>query len=194
MATLWQQVLAAHWAEHVALLCGVGYALLVVRRNRWAWCFGAASSAVLVWLAAGARLPLQAALQGVYVLMAGYGFWRWSRAARENTVVPVGIWQPSRHLVALGVIVAVGFGVGAVLESYTSAAWPRLDAAVTAMSLLATWMTARALLENWLYWLAVDAISFYLYFSQGLIFVALLYVVYFVIAIFGLRSWWQHRP
>jgi nicotinamide mononucleotide transporter len=54
-------------------------------------------------------------------------------------------------------------------------------------------MTARAILENWLYWLLVDALSFYMYSAQGLMFVAMLYCIYFVIAIFGLRSWWQQR-
>jgi len=192
--SLIEQIFAAHWAEHGALLCGIGYALLIVKRNRWAWCFGALSSSLLVWLAAGAGLPLQAALQGVYVLMAGYGFWRWTKAAEQNAVVAVSIWPRWRHAVAALGIIVLAFTVGRLLAEHTDAAWPRLDAAVTAMSLLATWMTARALLENWLYWLVVDAISFFLYYSQGLIFVAVLYVVYFVIALFGFRAWWPHRP
>ncbi|MEY4358393.1 MAG: hypothetical protein RL469_1719, partial [Pseudomonadota bacterium] len=52
-----------------------------------------------------------------------------------------------------------------------------------------TWMVARAVLENWVYWLVVDAVSFFLYAAQGLAFVSMLYAIYFVIAIFGLRSW-----
>lgn len=184
---------ASHWAEQVALLCGVTYALLVIKRIRWAWVFGAGSSALLVWLAAGAQLPLQAALQGVYVLMAIYGFWHWSKVAPGENVISITTWSWPRHVIAL-LAIALAIWIGApVLAEQTTAAWPQLDVAVTGLSLLATWMTARAILENWIYWLVVDAISFYLYSAQGLMFVAMLYVIYFIIAIFGLRTWWLQR-
>ncbi len=191
---LWlDQLFATHWAEHVALLCGVTYAVLAVKRIRWAWVFGAASSTVLVWLAAGAALPLQAVLQAVYVLMAIYGFWHWSKVAPGETVIAVTLWSWQRHLVAWVVIAAAVWFGAPLLQQHTAAAWPHLDVLVTGLSLLATWMTARAILENWLYWLLVDALSFYMYSAQGLMFVAMLYSIYFVIAIFGLRSWWQQR-
>lgn len=193
MPELLSPLLASHWAEQVALLCGVTYALLVIKRIRWAWVFGAASSALLVWLAAGAQLPLQAALQGVYVLMAIYGFWHWSKVGPGEKVIAITTWSGSRHLIALlAIAIAVWFGAP-ILAEQTTAAWPQLDVAVTGLSLLATWMTARAILENWVYWLIVDAISFYLYSAQGLEFVAMLYVIYFIIAIFGLRTWWLQR-
>lgn len=187
------QLLATHWAEHVALVCGVVYAILAVKRIRWAWVFGAASSAVLVWLAAGAALPLQAVLQAVYVLMAVYGFWHWSKVAPGETVIAVTMWGWRRHLVAWLVIAALVWFGAPLLQQHTAAAWPHLDVVVTGLSLLATWMTARAILENWLYWLLVDALSFYMYSAQGLMFVAMLYSIYFVIAIVGLRSWWLQR-
>lgn len=188
------QILETHWAEHVALLCGVSYAILAVKRIRWAWVFGAASSALLVWLAAGAALPLQAVLQAVYVVMAAYGFWHWSKVAPGEKVIAVTMWGWQRHLLAWVVVAALVWFAAPLLQQYTAAAWPRLDVLVTGLSLLATWMTARAILENWLYWLVVDAVSFYMYSAQGLMFVAMLYALYFIIAIFGLRSWWQQRP
>ncbi|MFN5012152.1 MAG: nicotinamide riboside transporter PnuC, partial [Gammaproteobacteria bacterium] len=77
----------------------------------------------------------------------------------------------------------------AVAARLTDAAWPTLDAAVTLGSLLATGLTARALLDNWVWWIVVDAASLVLYASQGLVFVALLYLVYMVIAVIGLRDW-----
>lgn len=182
--------------ELLALLSGVGYALLVVRRNRWAWAFGAVSSSLLTFLAARNGLPLQSVLQGVYVFMAGYGFWHWSSAATSAGAerITIARWPWGWHVIALVLALAISQAFAPLLERYTDAAWPRLDAFVTLLSLLATWMTARAVLENWMYWLLVDALSFYLYASQGLTFVAVLYVLYFLIAIWGLRSWWvQHR-
>lgn len=173
------------------MLSGIAYALLAVRRNRWAWACGALSSGLLVWLAAGAALPLQAVLQGAYVIMAAYGFWHWSRASSADTPVRITRWRASSHALALLAVAMSTLALAPLLATYTAAAAPWLDAMVTGLSLLATLMTARAVLENWMYWLVVDAASIVLYSSQGLQFIAALYGVYFVIAVFGLRLWWR---
>lgn len=176
-----------HALEYLAVLTGVGYALLAVRRNRWAWAFGGVSSALLAWLAAGAALPLQSALQTLYVGMAVYGFRHWSTSGGGDP--PVRRWPWRHHAVAIAVIAIVAVTLAPQLATLTGASWPRLDAAVTVASLLATWMTARTILENWWYWFVVNAASMFLYGVQGLHFVAMLYVLYFIIAVFGLRAW-----
>lgn len=184
------QLQASSSLELAALSLGLGYAVLAVRRDRRAWVFGALSSALLAWLAAGARLPLQAALQSGYVLMALYGFRHWSRSAdAQDARVRIGRWPLRRHLIAVLVIVVGTVALAPLLASWTDAAWPRLDAAVTLGSLFATWLTARALFENWHWWLVVNAASFLLYAAQGLALVAVLYVVYFVIACVGWQRW-----
>jgi nicotinamide mononucleotide transporter len=144
------------------------------------------SSALLAWLAAGSALPLQSALQTLYVGMAVYGFWQWSHPVAES---PIHRWSWSGHALALAGIAIITLWLAPWLAGSTGGSWPRLDAAVTCASLLATWMTARSVLENWLYWLVVNAASMFLYGVQGLSFVAGLYVIYFVIAIFGWREW-----
>ena len=178
--------------EYVAVAAGIGYALLAVRRIRYAWVFGGLSSALLAWLAAGAGLPLQAGLQTIYVAMAIYGFWQWSEKKSEGMpaqMTSITRWPMWGHVVALIVTVLIALVLSPALAETTGARWPRLDAAVTCASLLATWMTARSVLENWLYWFAVNAASMFLYGMQGLSWVAGLYAVYFVIAIFGWRAW-----
>lgn len=190
-ATLLQQARSSSPLEWLALASGLGYALLAVRRDRRAWIFGAVSSALLAWIAAGARLPLQAALQAAYVGMAIYGFRTWTREADAADAgrVRVARWPLHRNALAL---LAIGLGTAVVaplLAGHTDAAWPTLDAAVTLGSLLATWMTARALIDNWGWWLVVDSASLVLYASQGLVFVSMLYAVYFVIAVIGLIDW-----
>jgi len=188
------------WIEYFAVAAGIGYALLAVRRIRWAWVFGGISSALLAWLAARSALPLQSALQTVYVGMAVYGFWQWTArtAAQEegeqvteaaDKKSAITRWPLWPHAVALIGVAAASLVLSPALAETTGASWPRLDAAVTGASLLATWMTARSVLENWLYWFAVNAASMFLYGVQGLSLVAGLYVVYFIIAVFGWREW-----
>ncbi len=180
---------AASPLEHLALVAGLGYALLAVRRDHRAWVFGALSSGLLAWLAAGAALPLQAMLQSLYVLMAVYGFVRWSRESASRGALTVRRWPVRSHALSILVIALLTLLIAPTLGRLTGAAWPYLDTLVTGLSLLATWLTARAVLENWLYWFVVNLLSMFLYGSQGLVFVSLLYAVYFLIAIAGWRAW-----
>ncbi len=57
------------------------------------------------------------------------------------------------------------------------------------LSLFATWLTAGGKLENWLYWIVVDAVQAWLYAAQGLAFTAFLFLVYLVIASVGFIEW-----
>ena len=50
-------------------------------------------------------------------------------------------------------------------------------------------MVTNKVLENWLYWIVIDIVSIYLYFSRDLQLTSLLFLVYTVIAIFGYFSW-----
>jgi nicotinamide mononucleotide transporter len=177
-------------AELVSVLAGLAYGVLAVRQDRRCWLFGGLSSAILAWLAAQARLPMQALLQVVYVLMAVYGFWHWSREGATGAGgLRIGYWPWGVHL-GIGAAIAAGTAVLApAVAEWTAAAWPRLDTATMLASLLATWMVARVRLENWLYWIVIDAVALFLYAAQGLMFVAVLYFVYLVIAVYGWFEW-----
>ena len=50
-------------------------------------------------------------------------------------------------------------------------------------------MVARKILENWLYWFVIDAVSIYLYFSRELYLTALLFAIYLVMIVFGFVAW-----
>jgi nicotinamide mononucleotide transporter len=54
---------------------------------------------------------------------------------------------------------------------------------------LTTWMVTRKVLENWLYWIVIDAVSVALYWDRGLYLTSLLFVAYVVICIFGWFNW-----
>lgn len=174
--------------EWVALLAGVAYALLAVRRNRWCWAFGAVSSTILAWLAFHGRLPMQSALQVCYVAMAFWGFWQWSRGG-DGDALAISTWPLRVHVLAVSVIVALALALAPLVAELTSAAWPKIDTVTMLASLLATSMVAIAKLENWLYWIIIDAVSVFLYGAQQLWLPALLYLLYLGIAISGYMAW-----
>jgi nicotinamide mononucleotide transporter len=167
---------------------GVVYILLIMRRQRWGWAAGGASSLILAWLAARAHLPMQAVLQFCYVIAAVYGWYKWSPAAVGQRI---GIWHWRGHALACVTALAVSLLLAQLLQREGYSAWPFLDSLVTCLGLLATWMVARVFLENWLYWILIDMLSLYLYAAQGLVVAALLFAVYLVISMVGLASWWR---
>jgi nicotinamide mononucleotide transporter len=183
-ASLIHELRATTVTEGLAVILGLVYVVLAARGSRWCWPAGGAGSLLLAWLAWQARLPMQALLNAWYVVMSVYGWAHWSQT--QN--VAIRTWPAGWHLLGIGLSL-VGAAVLAPWLASVDAAWPRLDAATTLLSLLATWLVARRVLENWLYWIAIDGVLVFLFAAQGLVFVALQFVVYLVIAVMGYVSW-----
>jgi len=76
-----------------------------------------------------------------------------------------------------------------ILDNYTDAALPFFDALTTWGAVVATYMVAKKLIENWIYWFVIDFISVFLFLSRDLFLTALLFAGYLVIIIFGYRAW-----
>lgn len=172
----------------LALGTGVAYAVLAARRNRLCWIAGAVSSVCAAVLSGMNKLPMQAALQVFYVGMSFYGWWSWVRGS-SNGELAIGAWPVGWHLGAAAVLVGVSFCIAYWLRSGDAAAWPLLDSLTTTFSLLATWLAARARLENWLYWIVINAIMVFLFFEQRVWGMAILSLLLMGIAASGYIAW-----
>lgn len=188
-AALWSGLLATSPLEATSVVLGLAYALLAVRKSRWCWAAGGASSAIMIYLSMQARLPMQAALQVYYVLVSAYGWWHWTREKQAQGDLIVTTWPLIHHLAACALTVLVSVLTARWLGSRTQAAWPFLDSLTTWGSLYATWLQARVKLENWIYWIVIDSLLAYLFGSQGLMFVAALSVVYLGFSAVGFLKW-----
>ncbi len=185
---LLRELYATSAPEFVAVGLGVIYVLLILKRRRLGWLAGAASSMIYVYLSARAQLPMQSALQIYYVGMAAYGWHNWTRAAQEPSQ-GIAQWPLRKHVLALLLIALLSAVTAQWLRRETHAAWPYLDSLTTWVSLFATWLLARLKRENWLYWIAADSVSAYLFAAQGYAFTAALFLTYVVVAVFGWREW-----
>lgn len=198
MNTLLEQLLATSPWEAIAAALGLAYLLLAVRRNLLCWICAFVSTAIYLWLFARASLYMQSALQVFYLVMAVVGFIDWHRGRSESGNVLIRQWKLSQHLAATGAVL-VATVINGWMLSHTDAAAPYVDSFVTWSSVVTTWMVARRVIENWLYWIVVDAIAAWLYFSQGLLVTTLLFVIYLGIVVRGYFSWRrelaaQHSP
>ena len=175
--------------EWIAVVLAFAYVLLAIRQIRWCWPAAAASAAIYFVLFARGGLPMQAALQVFYIAMAAYGWHAWRSAHGEPAQLRVRTWPRRGHVLALSaVLLATALNVR-LLPGESGPFVAGADAFVAWGSVFATWMTARKVLENWLYWIVFDVVAAILYLAQGFHATAGLFVVYVVLAARGFVAW-----
>jgi nicotinamide mononucleotide transporter len=195
--------LAGVWAgvspvEAVAAVLGLVYLVLVIRLHRGAWLAALASTALYLYVFYAARLYMQAALQLYYIAIALYGWHAWRRApgGAELPVTRASWRVQAGGLVA---VVAVSAASAAWLARESGSADPLLDSLTTWASVFTTWLVARKKIDNWPWWLAVDALIVVLCWRGRLYATMILYGLYLGLVLMGWRSWYldmqrQARP
>jgi nicotinamide mononucleotide transporter len=192
--TLLESVLAAFAAvpaiEWVAAGLALGYLGFAIRQSAWCWAFAVASAVLYLFVFARAGLVMQAALQVFYVGVSVYG-WRAWRGSVSEAPLAVSRWSAPQHALAWAAIAVYALVNSRLITRGAETSWvPYLDAAIAWGSVLTTWMVARKVLENWLYWVVLDIAAAVLAASQGLAATALLFLLYTMLA---LRGYWQWR-
>lgn len=176
--------------ESAAFVLALGYVLLSIRQIVWAWPLMIASSVLYGLLFFASKLYGQAALQGMFVAIAVYGWWQWRhRGLNEAPLVVRGL-KRSQRLLVVAAWIALTAALAVAMARLTDAASPWLDGFTTAGSLVAQTLTARKLTEAWPGWLVVNGVSVALFVQQQLWTTALLYGVFVVLSAVG---WWQWR-
>ena len=99
-------------------------------------------------------------------------------------------WSISSHIIIIIIGSVLTFLLGFYLSQYVKDSYfPIIDALTTVFSIFATYMVAKKVIGNWLYWIVIDLIMVYLYFSLELYILSLQFIVYTVIAFFGYSEW-----
>jgi len=177
--------------EVAAVLLSLLYLVLAIRQNALCWYAAFASTAIFTVLFWDVSLLMESALNAYYLVMAVYGWLLWRRGSSDQPQRPIVRWQWRQHLIALVLIGTLSLISGGLLSEHTQAAMPYLDSITTWGAVVTTWMVARKVLENWLYWLVIDALSVYLFLERGLMLTAVLFMIYEVMVLFGLWRWWR---
>jgi len=175
--------------EALAVVLAITYLVLAIRQNIWCWAAAAVSTLIYLFIMFEARLYMESLLQLFYLAMAAYGWHQWRKRGDKGEVLPVRTWPISYHLFAIGSVFILVFVSGHLLSEYSDAALPHVDSFTTWGAVIATYMVARKILENWVYWFVIDAVSVGLYLNRGLLLTALLFVFYLVLIVLGYRSW-----
>lgn len=176
--------------EWIAIVTALAYVILAARENSWAWPFGIISSAIYVWYNFHLKLYNDAWLSVYYCFVGIYGWYAWIRgAAKQENGAQLHQISLRQLLIVLGVGAVISVALGFVTRAFTDSPLPFFDATLTAFSLVATWMTARKTLENWIFWVIIDAAYVVLYFLRNSPATAILFFVYTIIAAYGYFKW-----
>ena len=181
--------LVQNWQEITAVIFAILYLILAVKQNILCWTAGIISSVLYFLIMQKAGLYMEAYLQVFYVVMAIYGWSQWRMSNASNPSFIVNTWSKSQHMIAILIILTLSLLSGFLLERYTDAALPFLDALVSWGAGVATYMVAKKLLENWIYWFVIDVTSIFLFIERGLWLTAILFMIYIIIIYFGYQSW-----
>ena len=202
------------WLQIFTLITGVLYIVLEIRQKSFMWVVGIATSLAAMWVFFRQGLYASFGLNTYYFITAFIGLWHWRRDKKLGAVMPSpsavmsSEVETSPHdtiflnrlswktvLVSGVVVIASTFllswgmtwlhDAGLMNENPMSL----LDSAVTALSVVATWWLVRSYLEQWWLWVFADLMSTYLCASQGMWWMALLYLVYAASAVYGLKYW-----
>jgi nicotinamide mononucleotide transporter len=177
------------WLEAAAVLFGIVSVYLSVRENIWSWPTAIVNVTLYIFVFRRARLYADMALQVVYIAISLYGWYEWLHGGAGKTELRVtrSNARLGGLLVTIGLVSAAALGT--ILGRYTNAALPYLDSTTTATSLIAQWMMARKLLENWLVWVAVDVVYIGMFLYKSLYLTAFLYAVFLVLSATGYARW-----
>jgi nicotinamide mononucleotide transporter len=136
-----------------------------------------------------AKLYADAGLQIIYFVLQIYGWYEWLHGGRHRGKLDI-----TRIHLRLGAVLVVIAATATALMGYllatrTDAALPYWDSTATVLSLIAQWMLARKIIENWLVWITVDLLSIGIYAAKALYPTMALYAAFLALAGFGWIEW-----
>jgi nicotinamide mononucleotide transporter len=176
--------------EIIAALFGLTCVWFCVIRNVWNWPTGLVQVSLLIIVFYNAKLYADMVLQILYVVLQCVGWIAWLRS-NEGSMEPVQVrllsW-PGKWLGILATILMT-FVFHWLLSNYTDAELPLADSFVAAASLVAQTLLVRRFVESWIYWIVVDTVGIWLFGYKQLYPTAVLYGVFWVMAVIGWISW-----
>ncbi len=185
--------LSGNYIELLGAILGIAYIFFSIRQSILTWPVGLLTSLLYVWVFFVSKLYADMGLQMYYVAISIYGWYEWLFGNQTNHTESIKV---SRINFRLGIILSIVsillfFVIWFILKNYTDSSVPMADSLATALSIVATWMLARKILEHWLIWIFVDAFSIWLFWYKDLMPTVVLFVVYTVMAYIGYREWKQ---
>ena len=174
--------------ETVGFLSGLLWIWFLIKENPWGWLAGIVSSTAYVVFFYQGKLFGDAALNVLYIILNILGWYWWVRGVEPGKELEITRVNAATLLVLAG---AATVGTALLVPHFREAQSPvpLPDGTLICSALAAQYLQARKKIENWPFWIVVNAGYVAVYIYKGWYATAVLTTVYAIMAIVGWRGW-----
>ena len=187
----------SNYIEIIGAVTGLVYLYFSVMEKIWLWPVGIITSLFYVVVFYSSQLYADMGLNIYYLTVSIYGWSHWLQ--RKDNVTHESIKISTLLAGDWGIYLVITFFLTLVFASILifipqkiglkPSSVPWWDAFLTAGSVVATWMLARKVLEQWLWWIIIDMLSIGIFLYKGLYFTTGLFVANSIMAFIGYLRW-----
>ena len=185
------EFLQTYWLDILTTILGLIYIWLEYRASIALWVVGIVMPALDIYLYWSHGLYGDAGMACYYTVAALYGLcvWKFSKTRRTREPLSIIHMPRNKYLPVAIFFFASWIAIYYILIRWTNSTVPVLDSFTNALSFVGLWALARKYIEQWWFWIVVDAVCCVLYVQKGIPFKAGLYGLYVLIAIAGYFKW-----
>lgn len=179
--------------EIAGFFTGILGVYLTIKRSPFCWPVSALNVILYAFIFYEARLYADMGLQGIFFAFSIYGWHAWTKGARDYSPdsSPLKVKKSTKKELLTGFFIMIPMAtlLGTMLAFQTDADIPYVDSMLASLSIFAQVLQTRKRLENWYFWIFIDAAYVFIYASKDLYLSAMLYAVFLVLAIKGTHEW-----
>lgn len=190
------EFLSTHWYQITGVLLGLVYLYLEYKASIWMWAAGILMTIFYIVIFYESNLYASMGIYIFFLVASIYGWLSWllkHRKAKENNKnsAPVTRMPINNLILVIGGIFLVTVILIYILTNYTDNRIEILfgDSLSTALNIVALSMAAQKWAEQWLLLIPANMISAVLLFLQHDQISGILFIVYFIVSIFGYLNW-----
>ena len=196
------------WLEIAAMVVGIYYVYLEIGKTRLLWYVCILTSILNILVYWHNNYVSMTVIQVYYIVMAFYGLHAFKEikedsAAESSTESGSGEqkvlirrfdWKTGATVLAIAV--PVYFVVVHIIRTYAELhggllfpSQPWWDAFIAVGSMIGTFFLSKSYMCQWYVWIVLNVISVGVFIYSGMYWIAGMYVIYIILAFFGLRNW-----
>lgn len=186
------------YVEFLGTLFGLLTVILAARANILTWPTGIINELFFFIIFFQVQLYANMILQVIFFITTLYGWYYWNKYKAGNcSLLITSLSMKQLSYTALFIII-VSLLLSMLIHNLPnffptyftkSAALPFIDSTVMVISLVATLLLAKKILQTWLLWVINNILCLVLYIQQGIYFIAIEYVIFLFIAMIGFYQW-----
>ena len=182
------------WIEFIAVITGIASVWFSRMENILLYPVGLVNTTIYIFISVKGHLFGEASVNLYYTLVSIYGWILWAKK-NENQQHVLKITFSNRtdwisqSLFFATFYIAIFLCLSYLKKNFAPGAIPWADAFASATAYTGMWLMAKKKVESWYWWIATDLVSVPLYFVKGYVFTSVQFIVFTILAIWGLTEW-----